>query len=72
MSETNWDGLAELGWRGSQWVNSKNGYKHWERLSPSEQAELRSRWAALTIEERAQFRDVVIAAIDAYCSAVLV
>lgn len=70
--ETNYDGLAELGWRGSQWIDGRNGYKHWERLTDKEQTALRSEWAAKTPEERAYLRDVVIAAIDAYCSAVLV
>lgn len=72
MSGTNYDGLAELGWNGSQWINGKNGYKHWEQLAPEEQAQLRSEWAAKSPEEKAYLRDIVIAAIDAYCAAVLI
>ena len=68
---TNYDGLAELGWRGSQWIEGWNGYAHWERLTPAQQATLRSEWATKTPEERAYLRDVVVAAIDAYQSAVL-
>jgi hypothetical protein len=41
VTKMNYDGLAELGWRGSQWVNGKNGYAHWEKLTPAEQADLK-------------------------------
>ena len=68
----NYGGLAELGWRGSQWINGKNGYKHWEQLTPTEQAELKRAYAAQPPEEKAYLCNVVIAAIDAYQSAVLV
>lgn len=68
----NYEGLAELGWRGSQWINGKNGYKHWEKLTPTEQAKLKQAYADQPPEEKAYLRDVVIAAIDAYCAAVLI
>lgn len=71
MGQINYDGLAELGWRGSQWINGKNGYAHWEKLTPAEQADLKKTYAAQSPEEKAYLRDVVIAAIDAYQSAVL-
>jgi hypothetical protein len=67
----NYDSLAQLGWNASQWINGKNGYKHWERLTPAEQAELRQAWDAKSPEEKAYLRDIVMAAIDAYQSAVL-
>jgi hypothetical protein len=72
MSEINYNGLAELGWTASQWINGKNGYKHWDQLTSAEQAELRREWAAKSPEEKAYLRDIVVAAIDAYQSAVLV
>lgn len=68
----NYDGLAQLGWNASQWIEGKNGYKHWEQLTPAQQAALRAEWAAKTPEEKAYLRDVVIGAIDAYQSAALI
>jgi len=71
MSEINYDGLAEPGWRGSQWIEGKNGYAHWEKLTPTQQDYLKKTYAAQSPQEKVYLRDVVIAAIDAYQSAIL-
>lgn len=69
---TNYDGLAELGWRGTRTINGKNGYYDWEKLTDEEKQRLDLQWVDLPASAKQYLRDVVIAAIDAYQSAVLV
>jgi hypothetical protein len=68
---TNYDGLAELGWRGTRTVNGMNGYYNWEKLDDAQKQMLNLQWNELPASAKQYLRDAVIAAIDAYQSAVL-
>jgi hypothetical protein len=72
MGQTNYDGLAELGWRGTRTINGKNGYYDWERLSDVEKQRLNVQWAKLPRNSKLYLRNAIVAAIDAYSATVLV
>jgi hypothetical protein len=71
MGEINYDGLAELGWRGTRTIRKMNGYYDWEKLSDVEKQALNIQWSELPSSAKTYLRDAVVAAIDAYQSAVL-
>lgn len=68
----NFEGLAELGWRSTQTINGMNGYYDWEKLDGVHKQMLDLRWKELPASAKTYLQDAVIAAIDAYQSAVLV
>lgn len=68
----NYDNLTRLGWTATQTVEGMNGYYDWEKMNDTQKQILDLHWRAMPDGDKAYLRAVVIAAIDAYCSAVLV
>lgn len=83
MSQINYDGLAELGWRGTKTLPNTNmgshgdrridlnGYHDWERLTDVQKQMLDLEWEQLSNKEKRMFHDAAIAICDAYVSAAL-
>lgn len=71
MSEFNWEGLAELGWRANQILRYKlNGYWHWDQLTSEEKQQLQIMWKSLPPDERKRYTKAAEAVANAYVAAV--
>jgi hypothetical protein len=70
MSEFNWEGLAELGWRANQIFRYElNGYWNYDQLTAEEKRVMDLTWRSLPPAERRDYTKSAEAIAHAYVAA---